>query len=732
MFLRKYEFKFINSNQHQKNLFVLLFSIKKTIMKITIFLFILLTFQLSAQNPGVLDASFGNNGKVITSISSGIDKAYAVKIQSDGKIVVAGSTLNAITGQNFFVARYTSSGTSDISFGNNGIVETDLQNGSDDVAYSLDFQSNGKIVIAGYSDNGSNKNAALVRFNQNGTIDSTFGTNGIVLTDFENSQQDEIKVIKINPLTDDITVGGSSIISTSIGKPVVARYSVNGALDLTFNATGIKLLWVAVNDNFRTFSVEDLVVESNGKISCVGYRKNVAASISIEYWAARILSSGAMDLSFSTDGVVQYSEASGSSAASGMLLNAAKDFILCGSRQFNGNYSFRTLKINQNGTISNPSISYTNFNSGINKAYEIREDINGNYVFIGHAGSTTANAFTLGRINNSDLLVDPTFGTNGFAQTTFGNSFNEAVDLAVQSDNKIVAVGFSGNDIAIARFLGTLQPELNNFSLLSPANSATNVLFTSVQFDWSDAFGATNYEFVIDTISTFTSAQTFTTATSTYTLNSLLPNKTYYWKVRSSDGTNWGNYATTWNFTTNSLENFNLVSPSNNAINTNFSSQNFDWTDNNGATSYQLFLDTLSTFASVQTYTTATSSYSVSSLLPSTTYFWKVRASNGVVWGDYSQTWNFTTKQNNTSGLDEYQVSDILIYPNPTHDNVWIQSVENLVSKTFIIVDEIGKTLYTGEIGSTLFSIDLAQFLTGVYFLQIEGSSSCLKISKIN
>ena len=82
--------------------------------------------------------------------------------------------------------------------------------------------------------------------------------------------------------------------------------------------------------------------------------------------------------------------------------------------------------------------------------------------------------------------------------------------------------------------------------------------------------------------------------------------------------------------------------------------------------------------------------------------------------------------------MDEYQVSDILIYPNPTHDNVWIQSVENLVSKTFIIVDEIGKTLYTGEIGSTLFSIDLAQFLTGVYFLQIEGSSSCLKISKIN
>lgn len=87
--------------------------------------------------------------------------------------------------------------------------------------------------------------------------------------------------------------------------------------------------------------------------------------------------------------------------------------------------------------------------------------------------------------------------------------------------------------------------------------------------------------------------------------------------------------------------------------------------------------------------------------------------------------------QNNTSSLDEYKESDILLYPNPTFDKIWIQSAENIVLKTFIIVDEIGKTLYTGEIGSTLFSIDLTKFLPGIYFLQIEGSSNCFKISKI-
>lgn len=182
-------------------------------IRIITILTVLTTSTLLAQPAGSLDPTFGNGGKVITSITTGQDKAYGVAIQNDGKIIVAGYSTSGITGKDFSVIRYNSDGSLDNSFGINGIVSTDLLIGSEDIAYSVALQTDGKIVLAGFCDNGSNKDAALVRYNSNGLLDNTFGTNGIVLTDFENLQQDEIKTVKIHALTGKIVVGGSSVIS---------------------------------------------------------------------------------------------------------------------------------------------------------------------------------------------------------------------------------------------------------------------------------------------------------------------------------------------------------------------------------------------------------------------------------------------------------------------------------------------------------------------------------------
>ena len=157
---------------------------------------VLTTLNVLAQPAGTLDQSFGIGGKVITSITSGQDKAYGVVIQPDGKIIVAGYSTSTLTGKDFTVVRYNTDGSLDNTFGTNGIVTTDLLLVSEDIAYSVALQTDGKIVLAGYCDNGSNRDAALVRYNSNGVLDNTFGTNGIVLTDFENLQQDEIKTVK--------------------------------------------------------------------------------------------------------------------------------------------------------------------------------------------------------------------------------------------------------------------------------------------------------------------------------------------------------------------------------------------------------------------------------------------------------------------------------------------------------------------------------------------------------
>ena len=504
-----------------------------------------------AQPAGTLDASFGNGGKVITNISSSQDKAYAVAIQSDGKILVAGYASSNVTGKDFVVVRYKSNGTLDSTFANNGIAETDLQLGSDDVAYCLTLQPNGKIILGGYSDNGSNKDAALIRYNSNGIVDSTFGNNGVVLTNFENAQQDEIKVVKIHPLTGNIIVGGSTIINSTKSKPVVARYLSNGTIDTTFNSNGIRLLWITNLDNQYSFSVEDLVVQPNGKISAIGWRDFPSQQWSADYWACRINSDGSMDNTFSSDGVNTYNGSfNGNDRGFAMLLAPNNNIFIAGSAFVNNiNNDFTFLEINSSGTVGSLSESVDWGALSDDVANGIALDIDGKFVLAGSAGSSTTKSFALTRLNAAANL-DANFGSSGKVTTTFdNNSLQECFDVAIQSDNKIVAVGYAGNDFALARYTGNAVAQLDNFQLTSPSNLATNQVYTNLNLNWTDAFGATYYEIVIDTNASYSTAQVLGSVASTLSIN-LLANKTYYWKVRSSEGGNFGSYTSTWSFST--------------------------------------------------------------------------------------------------------------------------------------------------------------------------------------
>lgn len=673
-----------------------------------------------AQPAGSLDPSFGTGGKVVTSIGSGIDKAYGVAIQSDGKIVVAGYSTSSLTDKDFTVCRYLSNGNLDSLFGTNGIVTTDLQLGSADIAFGIALQSDNKIVLAGSSDDGSNKNGALIRYLPNGVIDSTFGTNGIVITDFENNQQDEIKAIKINQLTGHIIVGGSSIISSSIGKPVIARYLQNGQLDVTFNSTGIKTLWVAVNDQNRIFSVEDLVVLPNGKITATGWRKNVSTSISSEYWACRVLSNGNMDNSFSADGVISYSDGTGSSYGYGLLLTANQDLLIAGTRSYNGIYTYKYLKINQDGTIPGTSVSYA-IAGGIEIAHSIAETTAGQFILAGAMGSTTTSNFGLIRIAAASAL-DASFGTNGVVQTAFGtNTVNQCLDVAIQADNKIVAVGFTGNDIAIARYLGDDTPDLSNFNLLAPTNLASNQNFNNTTLDWSDAFGASYYEVLIDTTANFLTAQSYAPISSTINLTNLKHNKTYYWKVRANDGTNWGNYSSVWSFTTGSLNPLNLVSPSNNAINQLFTSLNLSWNANAFAANYQLQYDTLANFAtSASLITTSAANYQLTNLLPNHDYYWHVQAINGANSGTWSATWHFKTKTQSSIGIEEEENNQIVLFPNPTSEFTTIIVPTHFVLANYEIINLQGEILQKGIISKEKFEVELPKTNDSVYFIRVK------------
>ena len=131
---------------------------------------------------GDLDTTFGTGGKVTTAIGSDTDQALSVAIQSDGKIVAAGNSNNG-NDYDFALVRYDANGSLDTSFGTGGKVTTDFGS-ANDFARSVAIQSDGKIVVAGYSNNGSNDDFALVRYNTDGSLDASFDSDGKVTTDF--------------------------------------------------------------------------------------------------------------------------------------------------------------------------------------------------------------------------------------------------------------------------------------------------------------------------------------------------------------------------------------------------------------------------------------------------------------------------------------------------------------------------------------------------------------------
>ena len=133
---------------------------------------------------GTIDPSFGINGRVITDFNGGRDFAYAITLQSDGMIVVAGTAQEGADGDyEFALARYTSTGYLDTTFSGDGKVTADF-NGGDDEAYAITLQPDGKVIAAGYAFNGLSLDFAVVRYLSNGSLDTNFSGDGLVMTDF--------------------------------------------------------------------------------------------------------------------------------------------------------------------------------------------------------------------------------------------------------------------------------------------------------------------------------------------------------------------------------------------------------------------------------------------------------------------------------------------------------------------------------------------------------------------
>ena len=216
-------------------------------------------FALARYNSdGTLDTSFGGDGKVTTNFTAGGDFAFGVAIQTDGKIVAVGRAGGS--GGRVAVARYNNNGTLDTSFSGDGRATTNFTAGEDTVDH-VAIQSDGRIVVAGTAGYfGNNARFALVRYDTDGTRDATFSGDGKLTTNLT-SGFDGAFAVAIQPLDQKIVATGQAGLTLA-----VLRYDPDGTLDSTFSGDGR----VRTNFTRGLDYADDVALAADGKIIVAG------------------------------------------------------------------------------------------------------------------------------------------------------------------------------------------------------------------------------------------------------------------------------------------------------------------------------------------------------------------------------------------------------------------------------------------------------------------------------
>ena len=406
---------------------------------------------------GSLDITFDGDGKVTTAIGTSSDSGQSVTLQSDGKILVTGSAYNASGNSDFALVRYNTDGSLDTTFDGDGKLTTAIGT-SYDSGYSGTLQSDGKILVAGFASNGSNTDFALVRYNTDGSLDTTFDGDGKVNTaigmGFDYGQSVTLQS------DGKILLAGSASNGIANDDFALVRYNTDGSLDTTFDGDGKVTTAIGTSHDVGY----SLTVQSDGKILVAGYAYNGSKA---DFALVRYNTDGSLDATFDGDGKVT-----------------------------------------------------TAIGTGTDQAYSVTVQSDGKILVAGTTYNASGNGdFALARYN-TDGSLDTTFDGDGKLTTAIGTSSDSGQSVTLQSDGKILVTGSaysaSGNtDFALVRY--NTDGSLDN-TFPSPKNTLDNnptvseqstvVLDTNVHILDADLVATGNYSGATLTLSRHAGANT--------------------------------------------------------------------------------------------------------------------------------------------------------------------------------------------------------------------------------
>jgi uncharacterized delta-60 repeat protein len=409
--------------------------------------------------PGQLDLGFGIGGLRTMDLGGTYDWAYATALQPDGKILAAGVT-NARGTYDFAVARYLESGSPDPSFGDNGVTITDFGH-SYDWAYALALQPDGRILVAGVSDRSGSRDFALARYTGDGRLDPSFGNGGLVLTPIRPLTTDIIHGIVVQPDGKIVAAGVTYDDTVSLrphGDFMVARYLPHGELDPGFGVGGV------ATTNFDRESYDEayaVALQPDGRI-ILGGSSNTGGGIGRIMGAdnlalVRYLPNGLADSSFGEGGKVVVDAGAMQESIRALALQPDGAIVAAGRTNGEKRGDFLLARFLPSGGLD-PTFGGPRAGLAINDMGTAEEGLTS--VALAPDGSIIAGGVVAPRPNGDMAVVrydrhgrlDRSFGHDGLATADFGGRDDRLRGLALQPDGKIVAVGSSETDFALARF----------------------------------------------------------------------------------------------------------------------------------------------------------------------------------------------------------------------------------------------------------------------------------------
>ncbi len=418
---------------------------------------LLLTAYFFAQD-GSLDLSFSTDGILTTPIGLDEDYARGVAIQTDGKIVVAGYAFNDELDV-IAITRYNTDGSLDNTFDSDGIVTT-LVGEEGSRAHAVVIQSDGKIVVAGYYSNGTDQDFFVARYNTNGSLDTTFDTDGIATTGFGQYSNDRAFAVAIQSDGKIVAVGYNTNPDGNVNREfAVVRYNADGSPDNTFDGDGAAITAIEIGGD----EARSVIIQSDGKIVVGGFSFD---SIAREFALVRYNTNGSLDNTFDGDGIVTTSISAIDDAAYAMVMQSDGKFVLVGYAHL-ATYDFAVVRYNTDGSLDNTFDTDGRVTTGIetanDEAFAVAIQSDGKIVVAGHGDFSDSN-FALVRYNTNGSL-DSSFDTDGIVTTAINGvgSDDWVMALALQAEGKIVAAGHSSDNddyvFAVARYnnMGTSE-----------------------------------------------------------------------------------------------------------------------------------------------------------------------------------------------------------------------------------------------------------------------------------